>query len=100
MDAQEHVETPRSIVMDAQEHVETPRSIIRERKPPKKCPYFRALICSIIDSKTSTVQGATDQQSWRDSIVQDNVCDIVLRSEGEPVPSGSSKSTFFAKREC
>jgi hypothetical protein len=87
-------------LMDAQEHVEAPRSTDRESRPPKKCPYFRALMCSIIDSETSSVQEATDQQGWRDAIVQDDVCDIVPGSEGEPVPGGSSRSTFLAKREC
>ena len=49
-------------LMDVQEHVEAPRSTDRESRPPKKCPYFKALMCSIINSKTSNVQGATDQQ--------------------------------------
>jgi hypothetical protein len=47
-------------LMDAQEHVEAPRSTDREGRPLKKCPYFRALMCSIIDSETSSVQGAAD----------------------------------------
>jgi hypothetical protein len=32
--------------------------------------------------------------------VQDDVCDIMPGSEKEPIPSGSSRSTFLAKREC
>jgi hypothetical protein len=88
------------ILMDAQEQEEAPRSIDRESMPPKKCPYFKALMCSIIDSETSSVHGAADQQGWRDASVQDDVCDIVPRMEGEPVPGGFSRSTFLAKREC
>lgn len=60
-------------LMDAQEHVEAPRSIDRESKPPKKCPYSRALMCRIVDSETSNIQGVVNQQGWRDSIVQDDV---------------------------
>jgi hypothetical protein len=48
-------------LMDAQEQEEAPRSTYRESRPPKKCPYFRALMCSVIDSETSSVQGAADQ---------------------------------------
>jgi hypothetical protein len=72
----------------------------KESRPPKKCSYFRALMCSVIDSETSSFQGAVDQQSWRDFNVQDDMCDIVPRLEGEPVPDGSSGSTFLSKREC
>jgi hypothetical protein len=45
-------------LMDAQKH-EAPRSTDKERTPPKKCPYFMAQMCSIINSKTSSVQRAT-----------------------------------------
>jgi hypothetical protein len=41
-----------------------------------------------------------DQQVWRDAMGQDDVQDIVPGSEGKPVPGGSSRSTFLAKREC
>jgi hypothetical protein len=85
--------------MDAQEHVEIPRSTNRESEPSKKFPYFRALMCSIINSETSRFHEVVDQQGCRDSIVQDHVCNIVPRSEGEPVPDGSSRSTFLTKRD-
>jgi hypothetical protein len=87
-------------LMDVQEREEDPRSTDMESRPPKKCPYFRALMCSVIDSETSSVQGAAAQQGWRDSSVQDDVCNIVPGLEEEPVPGGSSRSTFLAKREC
>jgi hypothetical protein len=48
-------------LMDAQEQEEAPRSTDKESRPLKKYPYFRALMCSIIDSCTSSVQGAADQ---------------------------------------
>jgi hypothetical protein len=46
---------------DAQEHVEAPRSIFRESRPPKKFPNFVALMSSIIDSESSSVQEEVDQ---------------------------------------
>jgi hypothetical protein len=58
---------------DAQEKVEAPRSTFRESRPPKKFPNFMVLMSSIIDSKSSSVQEATDQQVWRDSMGQDDV---------------------------
>jgi hypothetical protein len=86
-------------LMDAQEK-EAPRSTLRESRPSTKFPNFMALICSIIDSMTSSIQGEADQQGWRDASEQDDVCDIVPGSKGEPVPGGSSRNTFLAKREC
>jgi hypothetical protein len=86
-------------LMDAQEQ-EASRSTLRERRPSTKFPNFVALICSIIDYETSSIQGATNQQGWRDASMQDDVCDIVPGSKGEPVPGGSSGNTFLAKREC
>ena len=47
-------------LMDAQEQEEAPRSTLRERRPSTKFPNFMALICSIIDSMTSSIQGATN----------------------------------------
>jgi hypothetical protein len=87
-------------LMDAQEQEEPPRSTLRECRPSTKFPNFTALICSVINSLTSSVKGAADQHGWRDASVQDDVCDIVPGSEGEPVPGGSLRSTFLAKREC
>jgi hypothetical protein len=53
-------------LMDAQEK-EAPRSTLRESRPSMKFPNFVALICSIIDYVTSSIQGETDQQGWRDA---------------------------------
>jgi hypothetical protein len=83
-------------LMDAQEKEEAPRSTLRERKPLTKFANFMALICSIIDSVTSSIQGAADQRCWRDASERDDVCDIVLGLEEEPVPCGSSRSTFLS----
>jgi hypothetical protein len=83
----------------AKEHVEAPRSIFRESMPPGKFPNFVVLMSSIIDSEYS-VHEATNHQVWWDAIVQDDAWEIMLGSEGQPVPGGSSRSTFLAKREC
>jgi hypothetical protein len=45
----------------AQEYVEAPRSTFKESRPPKKFLSYMALINSIIDSKPSGYQEATDQ---------------------------------------
>jgi hypothetical protein len=42
-------------LMDAQEQEEAPRSTLRESRPSTKSPNFMALICSVIDSMTSSV---------------------------------------------
>jgi hypothetical protein len=55
-------------LMDAQEK-EASRSTLRESIPLKKFSNFVALICSIIDSKTSSIKGEDDQQGWRNSIM-------------------------------
>jgi hypothetical protein len=86
-------------LIDVQEQ-EAPRSTLRESRPSTKFSNFMALICSAIDSVTSIIQGAVDQQRWRDDSVPDDVCNIVPRSKKEPVAGGSSRSNFLAKREC
>jgi hypothetical protein len=78
---------------DAQEHVEAPRSIVRESRPSKKLPNFMALMSNIIKE-------AANQQVYQDAMIEDDVWDIVPRQEGQPIPSGSSRSTFLAKRKC
>ena len=45
--------------MDAQEKVETPRSTLREIMLSMKFPKFVALICSVINSETSSVRHCT-----------------------------------------
>jgi hypothetical protein len=80
-------------LMDAQEKVEAPRSILRVSRPSTKFPNFRALICYIIEEEIV-------QQEQQNALVQDDMCDIVSRLEGEPILSGSLRSTFLAKREC
>jgi hypothetical protein len=80
-------------LQDAQEHVEAPRSTFRESRPPKKFPNFMAL-------RSNVIEDATDHQVYQDAMVQDDVQVIVPGLEGQPVPGGSSRSTFLAKREC
>jgi hypothetical protein len=45
----------RMTLIDAKEHEEDPRGIDMERRLTKKFPYFRALMCSIIEFDTSNV---------------------------------------------
>jgi hypothetical protein len=87
---------------DAQEHVEAPKSTFRESRPPRKFPNYLALMSSIIDVEPSSFEEATDQQVWRDamveeynSIMKNDVWDIVSRSEGKSVVS--SKWLFKIK---
>jgi hypothetical protein len=46
---------------DAQEHDEAPRNIFGESRPSRKFPNFMALMSSIVDSKSSSVQEVADQ---------------------------------------
>jgi hypothetical protein len=52
--------------MDDQEK-EASRSTFSERRSAMKFPNFMELICSVIDSETSSIQEASDQQGWRDN---------------------------------
>jgi hypothetical protein len=85
--------------MDAWEK-ESCRSTLRESRPSMKFSNFVALICSVIDFKTSSVHAIANQQGWKDVSMQDDVCDIVPRSKAKPFPGGSSGNTFLAKRGC
>jgi hypothetical protein len=85
--------------MDDQEK-EASRSTFSERRSSTKFPNFMELICSVIDSETSNVQEASNQQGWRDNGGQDDVFYIMSGSKGEPVSGGSSGNTFLSKREC
>jgi len=64
-------------LMDAQEQDEAPRSTLRKSKPSTKFLNFMAPICSVINSVTPSIQGAADQQGWRDASEHDDVCNIV-----------------------
>jgi hypothetical protein len=78
---------------DAQEQVEAPKNTFKESRPSKKFLNFMALMSNVIEE-------AVNQQVQQDALLQDDACDIVARQEGKTVPSGSSRSTFLAKREC
>jgi hypothetical protein len=73
---------------------------LREIIPSKKFSIFMELICSIIDSDNFTIQRVANQHGWRNPNIKDDVCDIVLELEAEPIPGGSSGNTFLTKREC
>jgi hypothetical protein len=67
---------------DAQECIEIPRSIFRESRPSMKFPNFVVLMSIIIDSESSSVHEATNQQGWWDAMVHDDVWKIVSRPKG------------------
>jgi hypothetical protein len=78
---------------DAQENVETPRSTFKENRHLKKFPNHMALMSSILDFEPSNFQEETDQQGWRDAMVEytcimkNDVWDIVPILEGKPIVS-------------
>jgi hypothetical protein len=59
------------------------RITLRETIPSMKFSNFVVLICSVVNSETSSVQGAADQQGWRNANMQDDVCYIVPESEAK-----------------
>jgi hypothetical protein len=72
---------------------EAPRSVVRESKPLRKFSNYMALMSSIIDVEPSNFEEATNQQVWRDamveytSIMRNDVWDIVPRPKGKSVVS-------------
>jgi hypothetical protein len=60
---------------DAQEHAEAPKRIVRECKPSNKFPNF-------MEQSSNINEEATNHRFYQDVIVQDDVQDIVLGSEG------------------
>jgi transposase InsO family protein len=77
---------------DAQEHVEAPKTTFRESRPPRKFSTYMALMTNIIDSEPSNFEEATNQQVWRDamveehnSIMKNDVWEIVPRPVGKSV---------------
>lgn len=62
----------------------------RESRSPRRFSSYMALMSNIIDSNPTSVEEATDQHVWRDSMVEEyhsimkNVLwDIVLRLQGK-----------------
>jgi len=49
---------------------EAPRSVVRERKPFNKFPNYMELMSSVIDDEPSSFEKTTNQQVWRDSMVE------------------------------
>ena len=93
----------KNTLMNAQEQEQAPRSTVRESRPLTKFSNFLTLMCSlcrVIDSMSSSKQGATNQQGLRNANLHDDVSDSVPGSEGELVTNGSQRSTFLAKRDC
>jgi hypothetical protein len=74
---------------DAEGHV-APRGTFKESRPLQRFSSYVALMSNIIDSEPSSFEEAICQQVWKDammeeyqSIVKNDVWDIVLRPEGK-----------------
>jgi hypothetical protein len=79
----------RDTLRDAEGHT-APRGTFRESRPPQRFSSYVALMSNIIDSEPSSFEEATGQQVWKDammeeyqSIMKNDVWDIVLRPEGK-----------------
>jgi hypothetical protein len=77
---------------EAIENVGEPKSQIRQRKPPVRLGAYLALVTTIRDIEPQTFAQAVDHQVWReamveeyDSIVRNDVWDVVLRPVGKSV---------------
>lgn len=72
----------------------TPRGTFRESKRPQRFSSYAALMCNLIETEPSSVEEASKQQVWKDemdeeyqSIIKNDVWDIVPRPEGKSVVS-------------
>jgi hypothetical protein len=77
---------------EAIENVGEPKSQIRQRRPPVRLGAYLALVTTIRDIEPQTFAQAEDHQVWReamveeyDSIVRNDVWDVVLRPVGKLV---------------
>jgi hypothetical protein len=77
---------------EARENVGDPKSQIRESRPPVRLGAYLVLVTSIRDTEPQTFAQAVDHQVWReamveeyDSIVRNDVLDVVLRPVGKSV---------------
>jgi hypothetical protein len=68
----------------------TPRGTFRESRPPKIFSSYLSLMSNIIDSKPSVFEEKTNQQVWKDAMMEEyqsimkiDVWDIVLRPKGK-----------------
>jgi hypothetical protein len=88
------VRRPRWLLQTLKDVGEAPRSVHQRAQASKKFPNYMVLMSSIIDVEPSSFEEATDQQVWRDamveeytSIMRNDVWDIVSRPEGKSVVS-------------
>jgi hypothetical protein len=77
---------------DAQEFVGAPRTSVRQSRPPQRYSGYMALMSDLIDREPSSFQEASEQQVWRDamveehaSIMKNDVWEVVPRPEGKSV---------------
>jgi hypothetical protein len=81
----------RQTLQEAEGHA-TPRGTFRERKRPQRYSCYATTMSHIIDFEPSCYEEATSHPVWRDvmmeeyqSIMKNDVWDIVLRPEGKSV---------------
>jgi hypothetical protein len=81
---------------EAKENVGEPKSQIRESRPPVRLGAYLALVTIIRDTEPQTFAQAVDHQVWReamveeyDSIVRNDVWDVVPRPVGKSVVTSS-----------
>jgi hypothetical protein len=55
---------------DTERHV-TPRGIFRESRPPERSSSYVALMSSIIDSESSSIEETTTQLVWKDAMMEE-----------------------------
>jgi hypothetical protein len=51
--------------------VGNPRKVVWESKPPERFCSYLAMVSSISESKPSTFEEATNQQVWKDVMVEE-----------------------------
>ena len=82
------------LMLDARENVGQPSSQRRQRRSPERYTGYMALVGECVESEPSSFEEAVQQPVWvdamveeYDSIVHNNVWDVVLRPENKSVVS-------------
>ena len=79
-------------IIQGAERYGVPEENLKERKRTRSCSSYVALLCDFIDKEPSKYEEATEWKEWKDamikeyqSILKNDVCDIVPRQEGKLV---------------
>eukprot|EP00253_Pinus_taeda_P002483 PITA_02483 len=90
-------------MMDARENVGHPSSQRRHRRSPERYTSYMALVGECVETKPSSFEDAVQQLVWvdamveeYDSIVQNNVWDVVPRPEDKLMVKGIDYDETFA----